>query len=347
MEPWILKMLRSRSRRRVLAWAAVFAGVLAFAYSQSRYIDNFIHGPFDVGPAELDEIKDVATTPHYFVHVRGSGVVDTGLEQIEIHKTRGVETSRSVAARFYLLNIGEKALLCRGTMGASREFEGSLGPIDGELGAKLLTSRGVAAAQSKLYPYSLDTGSFRLPGYIAIGVFVVLLVLFARSGIPSIRSMRDPAAHPLVTRASRWGDLRNVSGEVEREAAAPKLSSANGWMITENYMIRSSALTFDVLRLEDLLWAHKKVIKRRVNFVPAGKTFQSIFHFLGGNAVLQAREAGVNEALKLVAQRVPWAAFGYSAELSTRFRKNTQEFVQAVAQRRQEWAKTQRVEARK
>jgi hypothetical protein len=90
MDTWILRMVRARCLRRIVAWSTLLASVAIFGVAQRRYIQNFLLGPYDLGAAELDAIRDVAEAPRYFVRVTGSKSVNTGLQQITVHKRGGV-----------------------------------------------------------------------------------------------------------------------------------------------------------------------------------------------------------------------------------------------------------------
>src|SRR6266516_4124036 len=57
MDTWILGMVRARSMRRVAAWGLTAGCLVLLAFAQKRYISNFVMGPFDLGPAELDSIR--------------------------------------------------------------------------------------------------------------------------------------------------------------------------------------------------------------------------------------------------------------------------------------------------
>ena len=83
MDTWILEMVRARSLRRVTAWAAALACLALLASGQSRYIQNFLMGPYDLGPADLDSIRDVSKTPRYFARVSGSKAIDTILSPLQ------------------------------------------------------------------------------------------------------------------------------------------------------------------------------------------------------------------------------------------------------------------------
>jgi len=153
--------------------------------------------------------------------------------------------------------------------------------------------------------------AFRLPGYLAIGVVLVLGFLFVRYGIPAWRHYRDPGTHPLLARIGPWGDPLGVAVEVERDFGTPRYK-ASGWRIGDKYLVQSPFLMFNVLRLRDLLWAYKKVTKHSVNFIPTGKTYEAILTCYGGAATIRRKQQQVDEILAYVRQRVPWALLGYS-----------------------------------
>jgi len=97
-----------------------------FALSQSRYIKNFVSGPFDFGQPELDAIGDVSTTPRYFVKVTGPKAIETGIQQITTRKRAGVETGRSVSAAYYVLVVGDRLLVVKRADGTPTTVEGEL-----------------------------------------------------------------------------------------------------------------------------------------------------------------------------------------------------------------------------
>lgn len=107
-------------------------------------------------------------------------------------------------------------------------------------------------------------------GYLAIAAAVVFAFL-VRYGLPAAKHLQDLSSHPVVRRVASWGDPIGVAAEVEREARATQYKSA-GWLVTNNYLIRSSFFTFDVLRFWDLVWAYKRVTTEWVNFIPMGRS---------------------------------------------------------------------------
>jgi hypothetical protein len=337
MDTWIVKKIRAVSVRRVIAWGVSLVAVLFLATSDRRYIANFLHGPYTLGAADLDAIADVTTTPRYFARVSGSRVIDTGLREYSVTTSAGVEKSRSESGAYYALVVGDKFLIFKTGGEESSVAEGRLAPWPSELENELFDSKEMREIRSQFYPFYVANGSFRVGGYWVIGLGLVFVGLLVWKGVPAWRHARDPSSHPLLTRTQSWGDPLGVAVEAERDFSTPHVTGGGGWRVGDKYLVQSAFFTFDVLRLQDLLWAYKKVTKHSVNFIPTGKSYEAILACYGGTAVIKGKEKRVEEILEFAQQRTPWAVLGYSAELATLFNKKTGEFAGAVEQRRREW----------
>ena len=324
-------------RRRVAAWCIVLGCAVLFAFAQSRYIRNFISGPFDVGQPELDAIGDVSTTARFFVRVTGSKAIETGIQQIKTRKRAGVETS-SVSAAYYVLVVGDRLLVVKRAEGMPTTVLGELAAMPVELERHLFNTPQMQTIRGRFYPYYLDDSKFGVPGYIGGGVALVLVVLFVMFGLPAWRYARDVSSHPVVKRVAAWGDPVGTAVDARREAASPR-HKGGGWHVTDKYLIRRAPFAFDLLRLSDLLWAYKKVTKHSVNFIPTGKSYAAFLVCYGGAAEVTGREKNVDALLAFAAERAPWAIFGYSDDLNKLFKQKTQDFCAAVEQRKREPAR--------
>lgn len=336
MDTWIGTMVRRAHRRRVIAWGILLAAAVLTAAAQQRYIYNFINGPFTLGADDLAQIHDVTTTPKYFVRVAGSKALDTGLERISVRKRNGVETSRSVSARYYALVMGDRLLLTKTSQGPLKTIEGYLEPIPFEVVTNLFNSVDVAALRPRFYPFFVNDESFRFNGYVQIAVALVFGFLFVRMAMPAWRYMKDVSSHPSVRRVNSWGDATGVAVAAEREFHSPRYKGGE-WRVGDNYFVRSSIFSFDILRNSDLLWAYKRVTKHSVNFVPTGKSHNAVLICDGGTAEVAGSDQSTEALLAFVAQHAPWAFLGYSDELANAFKKSTDVFCAAVEQRKQDW----------
>lgn len=337
METWIAKRIRSVSFRRVFVWTLVLLGGVLLATSDRRYITNFLGGPYNLTPADLDSIRDVEVTPRYYVHVAGDKVLDTGLRQYTVHTENGVETSRKLSGAYHAIMIGHRFLVVRTAGGESPVAEGKLVPVSDELERQLFDTKEMQSLRNNFYSFYMETDSFRQPGYIVIAIGIVFLLIFAWQAVPAWRAWREPQRHPLAKRIATWGDPMGIAVAAEQEWEHPLLRPGGGWRFGKQYLIKSSFFSFHVLRFRDVLWSYKKITKRSVNFIPVGKSYEAIVNCYGGTATIPGNEKRVHEILGFVQQQAPWSILGWSQQLADTFRKHVNDFAQGVEQRRKQW----------
>jgi len=331
METWVVTTCRKKYMRRLAFWGIVALVALVFAAINYRYVVNFIGGPFPTTEEELAAIGDVSAAPHYFVRVEGQEMIETGLQEITTTTNHGVEESRSVTADYIALTVGQHILIVRAeTKGMIQE--GSLHPMDSELRTELK----LEPSDTAVLPFYLDTASFRKDGYWALAVYAVLLALVLGFGIPAWRRFNDIASDPVVKRVAGWGDPIGTAHEIERQYTQMVWMRRLNVALTPDYIVNDAYFTFDVLRFDDLLWTYMKVIKKSVNFIPAGKDYQAVFVCYGGTQTLQASESQVLDVVKRCAERAPWAVVGFTPEIEQFYTKRTQEFCQAIEARKKE-----------
>ncbi|HEX9218305.1 MAG TPA: DUF6709 family protein [Gemmatimonadales bacterium] len=338
MDSWISQRIRAVSFRRVVVWTLALVGGVLLATSDRRYILNFLAGPYKLERADLDSIHDVTATPRYYARIAGDRVLDTGLRQYTVHTQSGVETRREESAAYHALVIGNHYLVVRTAGPESRQAEGKLVPWPEDLENELFDSKDMRSLRSSFYPFYLDTDSFRRPGFVVIGVAIVFLLLFVWQALPAWRAWREPDRHPLAQRIAKWGDPIGVAVEAEHDFNNSLLRGKAGWRFGNRFLVRSSFFSFNILRLQDVLWAYKKITKHSVNFIPTGKTYEAIVNCYGGTATIRGSEKKVGEMLNFVQQRAPWAIYGFSDQLAATFNKHRQDFARGVEQRKQEWA---------
>ena len=155
----------------------------------------------------------------------------------------------------------------------------------------------------------------------------------------SLNFSRNVNTHPVVKRVTEgWGDILGTSVEAEREFESGVVYRSGRMRLTDKYAIVNGFFSFDIFRFQDLVWAYKRVIQRRVNFIPAGKSYEAALNFYGGRSRFAASEKKVDEVIAYAGARAPWATVGYSKELEEYFKKNTQEFCRRVEAKRHELA---------
>jgi uncharacterized protein DUF6709 len=334
---WIAGMVRTRAVRRLATCAAVVALTLLVGVANVRYLRNFAGGPYAMSAADLDAISNVATAPRYFARVTGSETLDTGVASYEVESESGREVRRTLKASYFALDTGGRLLIVKTAGAPTTTVEGGLVPIPPDLDQHLFGNPEMRAIRGRFYPYHMDTGSFRSDGYWGLGIGAVVLLITGFAAVRARAQLRDPAAHAAVARAASWGELGAMSAAVRGEFERPGRRSGPVFL-TENYAVTSSFYRFDVVRLDDLLWAYKRVTKKSVNLIPVGKDFHAILACVGGTVEFKAKESEVDETLRWVASRVPWAVFGHSKEIEEMMKKDPAGFAAGVAERRRQHA---------
>lgn len=317
MEPWIAARCRRACGRQLAGWAVALALLVTIAAVNRRYLLNFFVGPFAMDGTTLSTIGDPAKAPKYFVRVSPSQVIDAGIPEYD--------------GRYWAAQIGDRFLLVRAKAKPLSRVTGELKVLPQYLSDDIFHSGpGGPAMQRMLYAVYLDTEGFRKEGYILLGlaaVFLCLMYLFVQ---PPLRYMQNIMQHPVLQRVAQWGDVASISAQVERALKEAVRFRSMGTALTDDYAVTQTYFRFDVLRMQDLLWAYKKATKKRVNHLPAGTAYDAILNFRDGNVSVRGTEAFVDQVLAWAKQRAPAAVLGYSAQRERLFQR------QAAAERREE-----------
>lgn len=337
MDTWILKMVRATCIRRLMAWTAALAFIALLGLGQLRLIENFIWGPYDLGPTDLEGIRDVTETRKYFARVTGSRVINIGIQQSKSRKRTSVEADRSKSEAYYVLVVGERLLICKSSSGFQKVVEGELAPIPADLERQIFSSVEMQALRPRFYPFYLRDESVRVGGYVAIAGMLMFGFLFMKQCLPAWKYLQNPNLNPVVKRVAAWGDPIIISLAVEGEKNTPRFKRG-GWAITDQFLVQSTFFRFDLLRWRDLLWAYKTMTSQSVNFIPAGKSYGVELICYDGAATVQGDEKIVDEILHFAAQRSPWAVFGFSKEIEEFFNNRPRDFCAAVETRRRDCA---------
>jgi hypothetical protein len=127
-----------------------------------------------------------------------------------------------------------------------------------------------------ILPHMLDTGNFRTPGFIGLGVGLVVFLLCAWGISRVMARSSDPSRHPIIRKLARYGDAHTIATQIDYEVNHEKSQTVDGLRFTRSWFVRASSSSLDVMRLDDIVWVYKKVIQHRTNFIPTGKTYAAL-----------------------------------------------------------------------
>jgi hypothetical protein len=336
MTTWVERTARKKSIGQVALFLIVTAIVAWILAENSAYWKVFFHGPPPAAAADLDAAETAAnnyqTIATPYVTISGEKVLSTGVQEVTTYE--GV--IKNVSAGYYALKVGDRLLIVKSKKAPMTTVAGALDSMPLDVKSSLFPEGSDPADVAVVYPLLLDT-NYRDSGYA--GAFWALLAeaLFGFFAWRSWRRLSGAVDHPAVVRARGWGDLAVTSTEVERELETAVKAKASGWTLTQNYALKQKTLSFDLFRLENLVWAYKKAIKRRMyGIIPMGATYAAELNFTDGHAEIAGKQTKVDELLTLAAERTPWAMKGYSDDLAKFYESSRNSFEAEVAKRKSE-----------
>lgn len=333
MSQTVATTIRRANRNRMLWSAAGLILVLAVGVFNLRYLSNFFAGPRDIDHAELLALKDPESLSRYWVTVSGDDVIDG----IGTEETTGRYGSKSTTAYYQALVIDERALLVADNNAtADKSYTGTLVPIDSGVQTDIIDPvESENDLKGIFLPYMLETDDFRFPGYIGFVVGGVILA-FSLYGLVSGIQRGDVSKHPIFKRLARHGEPIVVISDVENELIAPRWSHGK-LMVTQNWLVQANAANFNAMRLNEVMWLYKHVTQRRVNGIPAGKTFALHIHDSHGHKIEATgkNENDINTMIEGVYAATPWALVGFDKEIEKAWKSNRAAVINAVDQRRQ------------
>ena len=329
MTTWIERTARKKSMGQVVLFLLVTAIVIWIYAENASYWKVFVFGPPPGGTTELDAAATAAdnykpiATP--YVTVTGGKVLSTGVQEVTTYEG----FIHHVSAGYYAMLVGSRVLIVKSGKTPETTVGGRLSAMPPDLKTELFPDGTDPVVIAQVYPLLLNT-NYRESGWVGIFWGVLAEAIFGFFAWRSLMRLIGRQEHPAVTRAKTWGDLVATSAAVELELQSAVKCKSKGWMLTENYAVRRTLLSFDVFWMENLLWIHKEATKRSVNMIPMGTQYAASLNFSDGSAEIVGKQKLVDELLEFATARAPWVVNGYSNELAAMYKKSKEDFAAEV-----------------
>ena len=331
------RQIRRTNRNLLLTSSFLIVCIVASCFSERRYLYNFFAGPFDANGPLLDSIKDPDEQLRYFMRIRGEDSSDTGLQEIEQETENGVVNKATVKAKHSLVSVGKRLLIVkRNPNDKSPVLEGAVGVLRSDLQSKIMAPflKEYPNASQAFIPLMVDATDFRTDGYIGLSICLAILLFAGWLARKVVQRRAAPAKHPVVQAVSRYGSLVQTAQQFELELRG-NLTKIGKATVTQSWVLLPSAFGLKLCHIPNLIWAYKKVTKHSYNFIPTGKTYDVIMYDRGGIPLeVHARQKKIDAMLNLLAERAPWAVYGYNDQLRQTLEADWGGFIAAVDARR-------------
>ena len=331
------RQINRTNRNLLLVSLILIVAVVGYTAAERRYLYNFFAGPFEVSGPQLVTIQQPGSQSRYFVKVKGDDSSDTGLQEVERETEGGTVKRETVKAKYSILLLNQHLLIVKsGPNESGSVYTGELSDLPSDVRSNIVTPllKEHPNANQAFLPFMLDTTGFRDEGYIALALCIPAFALAAWLIAKVMRRRADVSSHPVAQRACIYGNLADVAQQfdIELQGNTVKIGRAT---ITQSWIFLPRRFGLSICRIPDLIWAYKKVTKHYTNFIPTGKTYEIIMYDRFGKPLqMQARQKKIDAMLTLLAERSPWAVFGYSDDLNKTLRTNWGGFIAAVDQRK-------------
>ncbi len=342
MDGFIERQVRRTNRNLLLINLAVLVSVGLVAYSQRGYLCNFFAGPTPLTIRDLNREAPARGDKGNFYKIDVTKSVDTGFQEVEQRVDRDSKAagSEKVTAEYIAVPFQGRALLVR-VHPTRRQgtFEGELIALGPEVRHNFLEPLIAQDPRYKgvFFPVLLDAIDYRAGGFFGISIGFVLLILAGWNLRKWLVRQGDSAKHPLIASISLYGDPAALVPRIDTEVAASPQTFKSVRLLPE-WLLAPRFFRCDVFRLQEIVWVYPKVIRHYTYFIPTGKTHALVIHDSRGQSleVLRgAKERLVKDLMSAIAQTVPGAVYGYSAELKRAWSKDRPGFLAAVNEQTQ------------
>ena len=289
--------------------------------------------------SELQDVSNPELLRRYRVALIGDQLFPTNFQKVKETRTEDTQqvTKEEVEQRFSILNFGDHNLLVSSKDPVTNlQIRGGLVPIPPDVREHVLSKIEQKKPQmaGTFLPMMLDTEEFASDAWIVPICGLLLALLGGWGVIKCAQWSSNPSDHPIGRYLQKRGNFDIMSGRIEAEVRSEG-GSDSGTLVTASWLLHPWPFGLKVRALGELAWAHKVIVRHRVNFIPAGKTYHAkIFDRQGKLLQVQGKEANLDALLGKLSQRAPWIIVGFSSAIETLFKKRRPEFLAEVDKRK-------------
>lgn len=272
--------------------------------------------------------------PAYFTHIKDDATFDTGDFYSYSNQENFYYSTLRVDNLLLLVQLSHPADESR------TDYLGTLKELTGELRDEITRqlSSQIGNGRRTFLPLYLDVrdveqrwiwlgGGALLVAGILIGVYL---------NIQFTDRQRNPSHHPIMKRLSRFNTevdllLSRVDGEMQTKSV--KVGSL---ILTENWMIHQTFFTLDMIPFADIAWIYRSIIRTKYyGIITVAKNYGAVVHERYGAPLnIRASDDAVWTMLDHIAQRAPWAIYGYSDDLKMIWNHDRVDFLRLVDKRK-------------
>jgi hypothetical protein len=335
----IQKVIGRSNLNRILLCILGIVVVFGLGALNIRYFYNFLWGPFNAVPADLIAARSASDPQKYWLQVTGKQMINTGVQSVSTSKSG----TKTVNTTYFALLLDKRLVLVEidGDQQSDTlppNLTGWLEDISKDEQTEIIQEIETEEPGLKglFLPFKLQTGDFRIGGIIGLIVGTIVLGFCLWGIVVVIRYSIDPEAHPILKALSRFGPLDFVTHQIETELSVPH-TTLGQLHLTNNWLVFATKSSLSATRYADVAWLYKHITTQRYYGIPVSKTYTAMLYDRHGvqiSMIAGRKEKAVEDMLRAIYERAPWAVAGYTKEIETAWKKDRAAFLTTVERRK-------------
>lgn len=306
--------------------------VLVYFWSEFH---NFILGPKDVKIGEISNLNISGFSARNYVKVSPDKMVSTGLQYIEKeYDNNNNETNKTVKSVYYVFRDGQNLIIAsippdEADKSSYTGWVREMTPDENyNLNQDINTLK--ASGNYAVSEYILDAEKdFFAPFMYAVSIIIIIVNVI--NIIRSTKYIKCLENHKIYKKLMKYGNVDMVINNIEGELTNDAFSRSKKIHLLSSWIIISKFFSFEVIKIDDVVWVYKKVTKHSVNFIPTGKTYESILRLNNKSKYfIKLGEKDIDYLLSSIKEIHPYIVVGYSKDIERMYNSEFPRFVNYV-----------------
>jgi hypothetical protein len=181
---------------------------------------------------------------------------------------------------------------------------------------------------------------YSVAGWCSLGISIPMLLLAGWNLSKWKKRAWEFTCHPICKRLAHFGTLEQVIQRIEAAILINPVEKIAGVRLSGPWLFKPSVFGLTCFYVPDLVWVYRKVTTHSVNFIPVGQSSEALLYDrYGFSSTTQARKKKVELLMMNITQQSPWIVAGFSKDLEKMWKSQRAEFITAVDERREDFAK--------
>jgi hypothetical protein len=297
------------------------------------YFYNFFHGPFMMDRDTLLSIQDPGSRRESFVTIQGDATSGTGFE--ETSTDYFITTHHPILA----VKVGERALIVKASKDTeATQLSGELIRTPNDVQNQVISALEQRNPQlrGRFLPVMLDATNYRLNGYLGMTAGAVFGLAMLWCLWKGFSWTTRPETHSVWKKLAKYGPAQQVGSQMDAEFRSAGGGQAFGnARLTTDWLVHASPYNIEVFRMADLVWVYPQLVKHYHSGIPTGKShFVKVFDREGASTTISVKKNVLPNLMLALQNSVPWAVYGFSADLEKMWKNRRGDFLQTVEQKK-------------